>query len=396
MLLFSQGDRSDFSFKRESESNFTFVDRCALPFVANTRRLLEQYISNFPAGERDELIARMRSGDDTHYKSATFEVLLHEILRRLGCELRCHPILPNGSLARPDFLVHTPSGEEFYLEAVLASEKGLHKETNGIKEAVLWQFYEHTHPSFMVSVRTSGLPTTQPSAKKLLNQVVNWLNSLDPDLVDHDIKTYGWDVVPKLEWRHEDWSLVFSPIPIIPERRGSGGPIMGMITGEGGWVNTWTPIKEAIEHKSRKYGLLDKALLIAINLDTIGLKRMDEMQALYGEERLLISIGDEDGQPTLARAPNGAWRGPSGPRGKRASGAWLFNNLSMYTLGDAKQTVYFHPWPNIELPSILRTFPSAEVSHEQVNWADGRSVAELLGITNGWPHCAPPSDATPQ
>lgn len=390
MLLFSERDRSDFSFKRESESDFMFVDRCALPFVTNTRRLLERYVSKFPSGDRSELIARMRSGDDTHYRSAVFEVLLHEILLRLGCELRCHPELPNGSSSRPDFLVRTPSDEEFYLEAVLATEKWSHRASNKIKEAVLWQFYEHTHPYFMVSVRTSGLPATQPSAKKLLQQVKNWLDSLDPDLIARNIDLHGWDSAPSFDWSHEDWSLSFRPIPIVAERRGNGGPIMGMITGEGGWVNSRAPIREALNYKSSKYGRLDKALLVAVNVDAIALRRMDEMQALYGEEYLQTLVGEEHAQPTLARAPNGAWRGPSGPRGRRASGAWLFNSLNMYSLGEAKQTVYFHPCPNVELPSTLRSLPFAEVLHDQVNWSEGRSIAELLEIPSGWPHCEIP------
>ena len=87
-------------------------------------RYLEAVAAQLPVEERDDIIARLQSENEVNFRSASFEVLLHEGLLRLGFTLTVHPDPETGVAKRPDFLVRAKDGTEFFLEAVLAGERG--------------------------------------------------------------------------------------------------------------------------------------------------------------------------------------------------------------------------------------------------------------------------------
>jgi|GEM_PF-5496206 len=108
-MLFIEYLRNDSSPKAHLESDFSFLDRSSRPEIERVRHYLENLVGEYPQEERDELVARLKCGDDTHFKSAVFELALYTFLVRLGYALSPHPELPNGSKARPDFHVTTPT-----------------------------------------------------------------------------------------------------------------------------------------------------------------------------------------------------------------------------------------------------------------------------------------------
>ena len=120
--IFDNIQRTDSSPKKNLETDFAFYNRSSRPAMEQVRGLLECFASRYPAKELNDLASRLRSGDDVHFRSASFELFLHEALISQGFELTPHPKLPNGSSFRPDFLVKDKTGREFYLEARLASE----------------------------------------------------------------------------------------------------------------------------------------------------------------------------------------------------------------------------------------------------------------------------------
>lgn len=151
-MPFASYERTDTSRKRESESSFVFLDRSARPEIARVREYLGIAVAHYPDSERAELIARLRSGDDVAFRSATFEVLLHWGLLRSGCHLQPHPDPGTGSMKRPDFLVTEPGGEEFFLEAVLAGERdGRSPSAETIKKTTLDRLDEAAHSSFLLA-----------------------------------------------------------------------------------------------------------------------------------------------------------------------------------------------------------------------------------------------------
>lgn len=385
-MIFDNRVRTDVTPKRNLENSFDFLNRSARPEISRVREFVESCASVYPPSEIEELIARFISGNDTHFKSASFELLLYVALTRLGFELKPHPLLGNGSTAHPDFLVSTPEGMQFYLEAVLASEiKESNQGGEAIKGAVMDALMAVRHHNFMIDVMDEGHPTTQPSGKKLANKVLKWLDSLDTEKVQETIDTNGYDAIPHLDWRHEEWSLTIRPIPLKSHRRGKTRALIGAARGRVGSIDSWTPIRDAVKFKGSKYGQLELPLLVAVNVDTFALDRIDEMQALFGQERYLISVGQPECEPEMQRVPNGAWYGPCGPQYTRVSGAWLFNDLTPYTVASRQSTVYLNPWATIPLPENLLALPYAKADGGNMRWSNGASFREIFGLHDGWP-----------
>lgn len=385
-VLFDDIERTDVSPKRNLESSFDFLNRSARSEISRVREFVESCVAEYPTSEIGELIARIKSGNDTQFRSATFELLLYVALTRIGFRLQPHPQLDNGAMARPDFLVTTPEGAQFYLEAVLASEvREANQGGEAIKGAVMDVLASVNHHNFMISIMDKGHPTTQPSGKKLVRAVLKWLDSLDPERIQGEIDADGFDAVEIFEWSHEDWFLSFRPIPLRPERRGKAKSLIGVASGGVGFINVWTPIRDAVKYKGSKYGELGLPFLVAVNVDTFALDPIDEMQALFGQEQFIISVGRPTDEPVMQRIPNGAWNGPCGPQCTRVTGAWFFNDLTPYTAASRRGTIYLNPWAPASLPDSLLVVPHAIAEDGKMNWIDGKSLREIFSLNEGWP-----------
>jgi hypothetical protein len=140
-----------------------------------------------------------------------------------------------------------------------------------------------------------------------------------------------------------------------------------------------------VKNKGGKYGELRIPLLVAVNLNSFNLSKIDEMQALYGEEQLLDVVGHSERESRFERAPNGAWYGKNGPQYTRVSGMWIFNDLSPYTLAKRRHTVYFNPWALLKLPGFLKQLPNASVSASKMEWVEGVNLRDIFELNEGWP-----------
>lgn len=365
------------------------MDRSARPEIEKVRNFLEACAHEYPSGEVTELVARIRSDNDANFKSATFELILHAGLSRIGFKLQPHPDLPNRSPAHPDFFVTGPDGSDFYLEAVLASENNeVDNSAEARKSVALDALAIASHQNFTLEIESDGVPATQPSGNSLRRAAIGWLDSLNPDEVQACIDTHGFEARPSFSWSHEEWQVTLRPIPLKAERRGMSKTLVGILDdGSGSLIDAWTPIKNAIKDKGAesKYGILGKPFLVAVNFNSFHLDRIDEMQALYGQEQYVFNTGQLEKEPRLKRAPNGAWFGRNGPRYRRVSGLWIFNNLNPYTLATHRQTIYFNPWASHGLPEVLTQFPHAVAHGQKMKWFDGRSLREIFDLSEGWP-----------
>lgn len=385
-MLFPQTTRHDDAPKRATETDIAFLDRCSWPSVARVREMLDGCLAHYPQDHADELVARLRSGDARHFGSASFELLLHEYMRRLGFTLTPHPSLPNGSAARPDFLLECPDGRSLYVEAASASDDDGRDIAAEARKAVALQVLDsEAHPNFMVSVDSEGVPDTQPSGRRLANAVIAWLNNLDPDELLVAAAARGHEALPELLWEHENWRVRVRAIPVYPEARSRPRRLIGARGFGARWVDAWSPIRDAVSSKARHYGVLELPLVIAVNVNTFNLDQIDEVQALFGQEQFLFSRAEPDDEPRFERAPNGAWRGPAGPRGRRASGAWLFNNLTPYTLARRTHTLYVNPWAHYPVPESFLVFPHATVVEGYLRRSDGTAIGTAFGIEPTWP-----------
>lgn len=351
--------------------------------MERTREFLEALAISYP--DPDDLISRFRSNNNSNFRSAEFELLLYVTLKKRGFLLELHPELPNGSGSRPDFLVTTPTGEGFYLEAVLASENSADQTNQPLLATTLDVFTTASHKNFGVIVKTSGYPTTQPSRRRILRKTLAWLDSLDPDEVQAAIDASGRDVMPTLVMTHESLEISVQALPLRADRRGKVSRLLAVQFGQPGWLDSWSPIKDAITFKGNKYGLMDKPLVVAVNFSGRHLDRLDEMQALFGQEQIVLSTEDLDAEPRLDRAPNGAWFGKSGPQFRRVSGAWLFDNLCAYNIPSRQATLYLNPWATLPIPSAMLQFSHAIGIDGHMSWHDGVAIGKVFNLPPDWP-----------
>ena len=71
-LIFDDIERSDDRPKENQEADYEFYNRSSWPEMQLVRDLLDDLISRYPDSEQGELIARIQSGSDEHFRSATF------------------------------------------------------------------------------------------------------------------------------------------------------------------------------------------------------------------------------------------------------------------------------------------------------------------------------------
>lgn len=385
-MIFATDPRIDETPKREQESDFDFLERSARAEIARVRDLVAVALERYPRHELDELVARIRVHDAHAFRSAMFELLLHEALCRAGYALETHPALPNGATTRPDFLVSDVTGANFYLEAVLASSRdGTSPAAEAIKAKTIDALTQFPHQNFYIEVDSEGDPTTQPSARALAHEIHAWLDSLEPEALDVIVHEQGFEAAPTFDWQHEAWRLTLRPIPVRPETRGGLRMLVGMHGGGAGIIDNWTPLRNALRKKGGRYGELDRPLVIAVNFSEFNLDPVDEMQALFGQEQYVEVVGRPDLGGRMERVPNSAWNGPHGPQGRRISGAWFFNDLNPYSVAMRRGSLYLNPHSLFAVADSMLRFANARAVDGRMVRADGISLANLFGLSQGWP-----------
>lgn len=383
--IFGDQPRKDGSPKKNNETYHQFYSRSAWPEMGRVRRLISACASNYPQDDLQEIINRLTSGNDVEFRSATFELFLHEALLRRGCQLTPHPELNNGSAKRPDFLVRDSGGMEFYLEAVLATQNNnVDEGATARKGVVMDKLAASPHENFMIIIEDDGVPASAPSGKALTAKIHKFLNTLDPDDVQKTINQSGFDAVDYIEWEHDGWKVKVIPVPLKPERRGKSKSLIGAGPIEGGWIDDWSPIRKAVKSKGGRYGDLNAPLIVAVNMNSFRLDPIDEVQALYGQEEFVTTVGSGGGFD-FQRAPNGAWIGPNGPQYTRVSAAWIFNDLHASSIASRKNTLYINPWGKHAAPNSMTTFPHVTLERTKLKRSDGLSFRELFKLNEGWP-----------
>ncbi len=378
-MLFEEVERVDDDKKRAGESTFAFLDRCSWPEIQAVRELLNELVSEYPDEERNEMLARLRSGDDTQFSSASFELILYVVLVRCGCEVEVHPELENGSPKRPDFLVTPPGEDPFYLECACVSERGYADAAVQSRRDHLYEVLNKSpHDNFALLVMEEEGPSGQPSAKDLVADLHGWLDQLDVDEVLAAYEETGGDALPEHGYEAKGYRVRFVAYPKKVNSRGEPSDLIVSYLGQGGWVNRWMPARDKIMGKGGAYGDLDKPLLIAINYNVFSADEQDDLQALYGQLAVVFSIGESAKSARQTRKRNGAWTGRSGPRYTRIGGVWFFSDLNAYRIGDCRNCLYLNPWAARPLPEFVKQFPTVEPEGDNLVPHEGIHISALI------------------
>jgi hypothetical protein len=382
MRLFTEFERTDCSAPRRSENPYDHLSRSADPKVARVRETMEDWFSSFPDEAKEELSSRLGTGGQRGFESAFHELFLHELMLRLGCSLEPHPELAESS-KHPDFVVTSPTGGSSYLEAVVASELS-DAELGADKAAddVLDGLDRLETPDFFVGVTVQAQGPRAISQGKLRRFVEAELSLLSPAALTSQIQNGGFDAVHRFQYEDEGWILDLVPIPKSQQAHAAGTRLIGIEMTRVKEIDTITPLKSALKKKGRKYGQLDRPYIIAVNAMDMFSDEPSMRAALFGTED--VSFAENQGTwEVRTRFSEGVWAGNSGPQYTRVSAVLYTRGINPGNLfGGARALLYVNPWAArpyqgelMQLPTVLQEGPNLVVRQ-------GRSVAEVLDLTN--------------
>lgn len=340
---------------------------------------MESWFACYPPSQRERLRSRIRSEDDGQHDAAFFELLLHELLVRLGCRVEVDP--ERGS--RPDFIVDDQKGLRWYLEAVtISADPAFATKAQGVMNNLCeWLNERLPRRDFLLLVSYIGRPSGSLSRKDLLDFLVAKLSGADYEEVLKDTRNKGTYAGPCWKYKWGDCGIRFQLIPRAePARRDDSVPALGYpnYEVEMNMDQMIDRMRKAIVKKARKYGGLRKPFLVAINVRRWPLNPIEFMMALFGWDDVAYGFtkGPEMSRLGMPR-PSGVWLegfSSGGIRYRRLSGVLCCSLLDPWSLEQASVCLYNNPWANYQYESVLNRLPRC------VTRADGTSeeVAGLL------------------
>lgn len=302
-MLFPEKKRVDLDGMKLSETGWQYLDRSGRIEAERVRSFFEEWFSLYPEEHRPELKARLSRSREHDYDSAAFELMLFAALTSLGCTVQVHEPV-KGTSNKPDFQCKTPHAQDFYVEAVLASEfDDAHKAARKRSRTAIDALEGIDSAGFYLRVDESGQPKTPPPFSRLRNEVARWLASLDAEKVRQEVGAKGYPAAPSMHWEHDGWAV---NIWAYPSQMEDNERVVGARAESLRQVEAVKPARRALVEKAKKYGCLARPFLIALNVESLVFDRRDEMQALFGDEVHALRLREEGVETLPYRKENGA------------------------------------------------------------------------------------------
>jgi hypothetical protein len=380
MGLFEASDRTAEDPKPNGERDFDYLDRSGKPEAARVREFLDLAFSNWPSARQPEMRARLTDGD---YRSASFELILHEILKRRGRSPQIE-VPKEGTTKRPDFLVESAVGS-FYLEAILATEARRTSVADRKRlDELLDAINRRTDPNFFVSVDVVRYGPGQPSARTIVAFLRGELKKLDPDSDSTWTDKNGY-LGPKLRWEGDGWSIVFHAMPKRRDARGKANRRMVGAVADRLWVpGSAQPVRNAVKEKGGRYGAMNRPYIVAVNVITPWLDEIDLMNALFGTE---FFTDHGTGSLVFGRDSDGVFGTTANPRYTRVSAVAFFEDVHPWNVASSDALLVHNPHAKHPLPA--GTLGIRECTYtggqEPKPGHAGVPLSELLGLPAEWP-----------
>ena len=318
--------------------------------------------SRYPTEHRPDLKGKLLSPDDRHHEAAVFELVMYEFLCRSGLSVEIHPKLGSDRSRRPDYLVWCGDKHRFLLELALATEASDRESRKGKLFAAIYDAVNSLEsPDFFLWLRKSGSPDMEINKRKLTNELMSWLATLN---YDHLLENNDLDRLPRYTYSEKGLTLEFIALPKTPEARGRHATRTLATTGVAAqWSRTATIIESTLRKKANKYGHHNESYVVAINVLTTTMDEGDVMRALEG-----------------------VWlKKNAAPTNQRLSGALIVRGLEAWNLGRVRWKLYHNPWALRPLRPGLLDLPQFVWNAGQARSVEGVEIWETLGLWEGWP-----------
>lgn len=306
--------------------------------------------------------------------------------QRDGWVVTVEPAVP-GSPNRPDFLVSRGSSA-YYVEARCTFEgadRGAAARLNTVYAAV----DRIDSGDFHLAVTVIAVGQSSPPTRSLRRSLETWLSDLDADAFDFGLDLS--DSSPRFEWTHEDWNLVFQPIPRRASARDSPAerPLGAFLPGAALFVDDVGSLRQALLDKGSKYGRLDHSLVLAINIGSGFHDNADTIQALYGTVGWTIDIANPDSEATPVLTEPGFWGRPGRPVRTHIAGVLLAEGMHYGRVAKYAPAFWPHPSP-AEHIEPLPVWRLALTDGDGITLvAPDRAPHDYFELPEGWPLGSP-------
>lgn len=382
--LFDEFPRTHLGPALGAESHFHFYNRSALPAVDRLRKMLQRWVNRLPVSKQKDIVNRMRHTgtgsrtNDRSFDSAFFEMALHEFLRGTGRYVEVEPVVDGRT---PDFSIAATDGpgeaRRFYVEALdISTIQGTELEISWNEKKCEDALNEIESPDFYLYVQASGVLDTTPRKSKLKAPFERLLDRVDYQAVWEKYKDAGnWNTLPSATFRHGDWELQGTLLPVSPGHRPKGphSRFVGIGFGGGGVIDDVGKVRGRLYDKAKRYQRIPQ-LIIAARTDEWA-DRINEV--LFGTQTYNFYANTDPHdtrpipEPHPGQAMNGFWFNSSGPQNMHVVGVLLFNTLYPHCVHKAQTTFFANPYVEVPLPTWTRAISHAEYRDGRIAIVDG-------------------------
>ncbi|MGD0108769.1 MAG: hypothetical protein ABSC06_32740 [Rhodopila sp.] len=377
MTIFDDITRGDADPPHQDETAFAYLNRSGRPEAARVRQLINDWLTHYPAHDRDSLVTRLRSVIDDQHRSAFFELFIHELVITRGHKvIAIEPKLVDKTKS-PDFLVAAKEGHQLYLECVLATGRSQQEVAAQARLNQALTVIDRTpSPVHFLDLSVHGVPTAPISIKKMMRMLLTWIAKLPDDDTCMDAAPFDY----------EECGVSISLRAFRRHNRDRAGRAIGARFFPVRQVTDDGDVKSALEKKASRYGTLDHPYVVAVNALGIWARESNAVDALFGSPCIVVrhmehgTITNEEGRNT-----DGVWWGPSGGRRKRLSAVLSTERIDPWNFACRHGRLIRNPWATVPLPSFELGIDHYERQDGGYRIKDGRRMGELLGLPEGWP-----------
>jgi hypothetical protein len=261
----------------------------------------------------------MRSRFRTEFRSAFFELFLHELLLRLGATVELHPnVGTKGN--RPDFSARfASSGRTVIVEAV-SIESEDDSGTATCHRQILDEIDKRVKsPYFLLAnLHFERTDKAQPPVSTVCRFVTEELERLNPEAVLANYATTS--ILPRIVYSDETCSIEFEAVPIKVESwHKERDKIVCAEFGAWRWDDRTSRLHASLRKKAKSYGELGMPFIVALNDGVGGVESEERSSALYGTRQEYVS--GATGELCVRRVDNGLWGSTGNRQNTRVSGA---------------------------------------------------------------------------
>ena len=353
-----------------SETAPQMLQRMGGQYWDDVRPTMNRWFDHVPPADREKLRGKLTGKDSRQFRSAFWELYLHETFFCAGFTVVVEGKVP-GSERRPDFRI-TKGDESWYVEARLADKAPDPGALQRVNRALdLIDAVKGGGWAIRINVERIGPSDLRKAA--LEAPIPSWIDTLDAGAGTEGllIEEQGWkiDLLPMLKSHDPAW---------IDKR------LIGTLsTSLDHWPGTAEDIKKALRDKTHAYGRLDAPLIIALVAGG-NPNELDVTDALYGDLQLSVTWTDPGTETTFSRKTNGQWYRGTEWANPHVAGVLIGRQVDPTTIATIVPTMWRHPAEETEVPQT-RAWRYAEPLNGEVVFREPVIHSRgLFGLPDEW------------